>query len=133
MNPQSRWMRLKRLFQIRAPKYTTNFVKTKFGHGIKQGDELIIRVRGAEAVTGRVYDPRTNKTYQIDQSHINDEDKDVETTNFTLKSRLHPKAMVPDFFLPVGEYVLLTWWWDNDTMRGGIYRDKFMIVDYFLG
>lgn len=128
MSPLSRWLRFKRLFQIRAPKYTTNFIKTPLGNGIKYGNELIIRVRGAEVVTGRVYDSHTNKTFQIDQSHTNDEDKDAETTNFTLKSRLHPDAVAPNYYLPPGKYVLLTWWWDNNTMRGGTYRDKFVII-----
>ena len=113
---------------IRGPKYTTNFVKTKYGNGIPFNTELIIRVRGAEVVTGRLYDVANRKTYQIDQSHAKDEDNDAETTNFTLKSRLHPFASkLNDYALPFGEYMLLTWWWDNDTMRGGTYKDKFMI------
>jgi len=127
-HPLSFWEKIKRRYLKRGPKYTTNFIKTKHGNGIKQGQELIIRIRNAEVVTGRIYDPKTNKTYQIDQSHSNDEDKDAETTNFTLKSRIHQRAIAPDYFLPIGEYFLLTWWWDNDTMRGGTYKDKFVIV-----
>lgn len=129
MNPLGRWMRLKRLFQIRAPKYQPNFIKTPKGNGIKFGEELIVRVVGAEVVTGRIYDVISKRTYQIDQSHKRDEDNDAETTNFTLKSRLHPNASkLTDYSLPVGEYMLLTWWWDNDIMRGGTYRDKFLII-----
>lgn len=123
----SYWRRLKQRFLNRGPKYTTNFKKFPEGNGISQGQELIIRVKGAEVVTGKLYDPLTNRTYQIDQSHANDEDKDAETTNFSLKSKLHPKSLSPDYYLPVGEYVLLTWWFDYDTMRGGMFKDKFRI------
>lgn len=121
------WEKIRRRFLRRGPKYTTNFLKTRDGNGIPQGEELIVRVRGAEVVTGRLYDPKTKKTYQIDQSHKNDEDKDEETTNFSLKSKLHPGASAPNYHLPWGEYVLLTWWFDYDTMRGGTYKDKFVI------
>ena len=128
MNPLGRWQRLLNKFK-RKPRYTTNFVKTKYGNGISQGEELIVKINGAEVVTGRIYDPKTGKTYQIDQSHAKDEDNNAETTNFTLKSNLHPRASkLSGYVLPIGEYVLFTWWWDNDTMRGGTYRDKFMIV-----
>lgn len=121
------WEQIRRRFLRRGPKYTTNFIKTVDGNGIPQGEELVIRIRGAEVVTGRLYDPKNNRTYQIDQSHKLDEDNDAETTNFTLKSKVHPDAIAPDYSLPIGEYVLLTWWWDNDTMRGGTYKDKFVI------
>ena len=121
------WDKIKRRYLRRGPKYTTNFVKSPQGNGIRYGQELIVRINGAEVVTGRLYDPRTKKTYQIDQSHKFDEDNDAETTNFTMKSRLHPDAESPDYFLPKGEYTLLSWYWDNDTMRGGSYRDKFVI------
>ncbi len=127
MNPLSRWARLKNLFR-RTPKYDVNWIKTPQGNGIKYGEELIVRVRGAEVVTGRVYDPRHGKTYQIDQSHAKDEDNDAETTNFTLKSRNHPNAHPNTYSLPLGEYVLMSWWWDCDKMRGGTYTDKFVIV-----
>jgi hypothetical protein len=97
------------------------------GNGIPYGTELIVRVKGAEIVTGRLSDARTKRVYQIDQSHKRDEDNDEETTNFTMKSKSQPNPIPPDYFLPNGEYYLLTWWWDSDTMRGGTYRDKFVI------
>lgn len=127
MSHLSKWELIRRRFLRRGPKYTTNFIKTKDGNGIQYGTELIIRVKGAEVVTGRLFDLITKKTYQIDQSHVKDEDNDAETTNFTLKSKAHPDSEGPDYFLPWGDYVLLTWWWDNDTMRGGTYKDKFSI------
>ena len=127
-NHLSRWERIRKRFLRLGPKYTTNFVKTNHGNGIPFNTELIIRVRGAEVVTGRLYSLETKRTYQIDQSHAKDEDNDAETTNFTLRSKLHPQASESsNYALPLGEYVLLTWWWDNDTMRGGTYKDKFTI------
>lgn len=129
MNPLSIWEKIRRRFFRLGPKYTTNFIKTPKGNGIKKGKVLFIRIRGAEVVTGRLYDPRTKKTYQIDQSHSKDEDNDAQTINFTLKSRLHPNAMAPDYYLPQGEYTLLTWWWDAQTMRSGTYRDRFNIIN----
>ena len=38
------------------------------------------------------------------------------------------KGAGPGDFLPPGEYTLIIWYWDNDTMRGGSYTDKFLIV-----
>lgn len=121
------WEQIRRRFLRRGPKYTTNFVKTLQGNGIPFGSELIVRVRDAEVVTGRLYSLKTKKTYQIDQSHAKDEDNDVETTNFSMKSKIHARSEPPNYHLPPGEYMLLTWWWDNDTMRGGTYKDKFVI------
>ena len=122
------WEKIRRRYLRRAPKYQTNFHKTIHGNGLHFGETLQIRIKDAEVVTGRIYDHITNKTYQINQSHGNDADKDAETISFTLKTRLHPKAVAPDYHLPKGQYTLLTWWWDNDTMRGGTYRDKFVII-----
>ena len=121
------WSEIKRRFILRGPKYQPTFTKFSRGNGIKFGEELVVRIVGAEVVTGRVYDIINRRTYQIDQSHANDEDKDAETTNFTMRSKIHPEAVPPYYHLPPGEYMLLTWWWDNDTMRGGTYRDKFEI------
>lgn len=127
-NHLSKWERIRKRFLRLGPKYTTNFVKTKYGNGIPYNSELIVRVRGAEVVTGRVYDVLTKRTYQIDQSHSNDEDNDAETTNFTLRSKSHPHTDAStNYALPIGDYILLTWWWDDDTMRGGTYKDKFTI------
>jgi len=121
------WEKIRRKYLRRAPRYTTNFEKTTNGNGIPHGKELLIRVKDAEAVTGRLYDAKTHKTYQLDQSHARDEDNDVETTNFTMKSKVHPNTSPPDHFLPRGKYVIFTWWWDDDTMRGGTYKDEFVI------
>jgi|APSaa5957512535_1039671.scaffolds.fasta_scaffold13335_2 hypothetical protein len=121
------WEKIRRRYLRAAPKYQTNFHRTKQGNGLYFGEKLSIRIKDAEVVTGRIYDHITNKTYQINQSHDNDTDKDAETISFTLKTKLHPQSVKPEHYLPVGEYVLFTWWWDNDTMRGGTYRDKFII------
>ena len=126
--PLSFWERIRQNFLRRAPKYTTNFIKTDKGNGLKFGMDLTIRVRGAAVVTGRIYDAKNNKTYQIDQSHKNDKDKDAETTQFSLKTKLHPDAKAPGYNLPPGEYMIFTWWFSYKTMRGGTYRDKFVIV-----
>jgi hypothetical protein len=122
------WEEIKRRFILRGPKYQPTFTKYPGGNGIKFGEELIVRIVGAEVVTGRIFDVVNRKTYQIDQSHAKDEDNDAETTNFTMKTKIHPDALPPDYFLPPGEYMLLTWWFDYDTMRGGTYRDKFDII-----
>lgn len=99
----------------------TNFEKTPAGNGIRQGVELIIRVKDAELVTGII--KRKGSAKLIDQSHANDEDKDVETINFKLKSRRF--FMYKDF--QTGEYELIVWYWDKDENRAGGFRDKFVI------
>lgn len=126
-NPLSYWEKIRRRFLRRGPKYQTNFTESPMGNGIPHGTELIVRVVDAEIVTGRISDAITRRVYQIDQSHKFDEDNDEETTNFTMKTKSQPNPIPPDYFLPKGEYYLLTWWWDNDTMRGGTYKDKFVI------
>lgn len=122
------WGQIRQRFLSRGPKYKPSFTQYPGGNGLKVGEELRVRIRGAEVVTGRIYDVINKRTYQIDQSHSKDEDKDVETIRFTMKSMAHPNGRGPEYNLPAGEYMLLTWWWDNDTMRGGTYRDKFVIV-----
>jgi len=125
------WENIRRNFLKRGPKYTTNFERTAEGNGIPYGKELHIRIKGAEVVTAKLYDPLNKRIYQIDQSHANDEDKDAETVNFTMKSRLHPAAHkdIDNYQLPGGDYALLIWWYDMDTNRGGMYRDKFVIFN----
>lgn len=109
----------------KASKYTTNFEKYSFGNGIKQGSELIVKVHGAEVVTGQIRHP-TNGPIIIDQSHSRDEDNNTETVNFLLKRRRW-MGMKKDI-LPPGKYVLRIWYWDNDTMKGGGFEDEFEIV-----
>jgi len=130
-NHLSTWEQIRRKFFRRGPKYTTNFVKTPKGNGIAYGSELEIRVAGAEVVTAKLYDPLNNRVYSIDQSHIHDEDNDAETVNFTMKSKLHPSTHVSldNYQLPGGDYALLIWWYDMDTNKGGMYRDKFVIFN----
>ena len=102
-------------------KYQTNFVKTGKGNGIKSGTELLVRIRGAEIVTGKL--SYRNKLLMIDQSHDKDEDNDAETINFKLKtgSRLWRKN------LRLGTYELHLWFYDQDSGERGLYRDKFHI------
>lgn len=106
-------------------KYQTNFQKYPKGNGILEGEELIVRIKGAETVTGQIRGPQ-NQVIQIDQSHDFDEDNDAETVNFILKSKRW--AGLKKNNLPPGGYTLICWFWDNDVMKGGSYTDKFLIV-----
>ncbi len=104
-------------------KYQTNFERFAEGNGIKHRSPLHVRIVGAETVTGQVRNS-ANKVLQIDQSHQADEDNNAETINFSMKV----KGASDDDYLPPGEYTLIVWYWDNDTMMGGSYTDKFLIV-----
>ncbi len=126
-NPLSFWERIRRKYLKQAPKYQTNFIKTSKGNGIKFGKELIVRIAGAELIMGHIIDPKNKRIYQLSYSNPNDKDKNVETNNFTMKTRLHPNAKAPDFYLPVGHYILINQWFDYDTGRNGTYKDNFWI------
>lgn len=102
-------------------EYETNFVQTPGGNGIKQGEELEVRIKDAEVVTGVIKHKGAAKL--IDQSHDKDEDLDAETINFKLKKRKFFRYV--DF--PTGEYELIVWYWDKDEGRAGGFRDKFVI------
>lgn len=104
-------------------KYQTNFIKTSTGNGIQAGRELIVRIRGAEVVTAKL--SHKGKLLQVDQSHKNDEDSDTETINLKLKTK--SRFFRTTNLLP-GTYELHVWYFDNDTMMGGSYRDKFEII-----
>ena len=105
-------------------KYQTNFVKGPKGNGIKTGQELIVRIKGAEVVTAKL--SYQGKLLQVDQSHAKDEDNDTETINLKLKTKSRFFRRTVNL-LP-GTYELHVWYWDNDTMMGGSYRDKFEIT-----
>jgi hypothetical protein len=106
-------------------KYQTNFKKYPQGNGIEEGSELIVRIKGAETVTGQLRGAQ-NQVIQIDQSHAYDEDNDAETVNFVLKTKRW--GGLRNNNLPPGVYTLICWFWDNDVMTGGSYTDKFIIV-----
>lgn len=108
-----------------ATKFETNFEKYPAGNGIKEGSELLVRVRGAEVVTGQIRNSK-NEIITIDQSHSKDEDNDVETINMKLKSKRWGGLIKSN--LPSGKYVLIVWYFDYDTMQGGSYTDEFNIV-----
>lgn len=105
--------------------FETNFEKYPAGNGIKEGSELLVKVKGAEVVTGQIRDSR-NRILTIDQSHSNDEDKNAETINMKLKKR--GWLGIKNDNLPPGKYLLIVWYFDYDTMKGGSYTDKFLIV-----
>jgi len=113
----------KKEFQEEKSKYYTNFFQTIKGNSIKYGDELIIRIRGADSVQGTIKDVR-GRALQLDQSHAFDEDKNVETINFTLK---HRKFRLFGFKLPKGTYELNVKFHDKKDGDGGI-KDIFEIV-----
>ncbi len=104
-------------------KYQTNFVKTKYGNGIKTGTELLVKVPIAESVTGKL--SYKGQLIMIDQSHSKDEDNDASTINFKLK---HRRFRLFKSNLPLGEYELHIWFWDRDSEERGLYKDKFQIV-----
>ena len=109
-------------------KFVTNFEKFPAGNGIKEGSELIVRVKGAEVVTGQIRDVK-NRIITIDQSHSKDEDNDAETINMKLKRRGRGWGIFRrNYNLPAGKYVLIVWYFDYDTMKGGSYTDKFLIA-----
>ncbi len=96
----------------------TNFDNSQGQNGIKQGVELVVRIKDAEVVSGVV---RKNGVARIiDQSHAQDEDQDVETINFKLKTKTGEN-------FATGEYELITWYWDKDENRAGGFKDKFII------
>ncbi len=110
------------------PKFEVNFEKFPAGNGIKEGSELLVKVIGAEVVTGQIRDAR-NKIITIDQSHSNDEDKNAETINMKLKRRGRGWGIFRrKYDLPPGRYTLIVWYFDYHSMNGGSYTDKFLIV-----
>lgn len=106
-------------------KFQTNFEKFPAGNGIKEGQELQVRIVGAEVVTGQVRD-HLNRIITIDQSHARDEDNNAETINLKLKRKKWMGLRKEN--LPSGKYVLIVWYFDYDTMMGGSYTDKFIIA-----
>ena len=104
-------------------KYQTNFIRTSKGNGIKTGTELLVRVKGAEIVTGKI--SFRGKLLMIDQSYKRDEDNDAETINFKLK---HRRYKIFKYNLPLGTYELHLWFYDEDSGERGLYRDKFEVI-----
>ena len=97
-------------FISNGDKYQTNFKKTRWGNGIKTGTELLVRVKGAETVTGKL--SYKGQLLIIDQSHDKDEDNDAETINFKLK---HRRFRMFNYKLPLGKYELHIWFYDQDS------------------
>lgn len=115
---------VKQIFAKNSDKFQTNFIKTDMGNGIKIGTELIVKIRNATSVTGKI--SHNGKLLIIDQSHANDEDKDTETINFILKRKTRFWQRTPN--LPPGTYELHLWFWIKSTNEQGKYRDKFEII-----
>lgn len=105
-------------------KYQVNFIKSSFGNAIHTGKELIVRIKGAESVSGYIADSNGNKI-QVDQSHEKDEDNDAETINFKLKRKSRHFVTRN---LRVGTYLLYVWFWDKDTNQQGYYKEEFQII-----
>lgn len=104
-------------------KYQTNFVKGIHGNIIKTGITLLVKIRGAESITGKI--SHKGKLLLINQSHDNDEDNDSTTIQFKLK---HRRFKIFNYNLPLGEYTLYVWFYDEDSGERGFYRDVFKIV-----
>lgn len=107
-------------------KYQTNFIKTKHGNGIKSGEELLVKIRGAEVVTGKI--SHKGKLLLIDQSHAKDEDNDASTINFKLRKRSRFFGRLRTVGFQPGVYELHLWFYDQDSGERGLYRDKFVIT-----
>lgn len=110
-------------FVKNGEKYQANFIKTSKGNAIKTGTELLVRVKGAETVTGKL--SYKGQLLIIDQSHDKDEDNDAETINFKLK---HRRFRMFNYKLPLGTYELHIWFYDKDSGERGLYRDRFEII-----
>lgn len=113
--------------KTRLVEYEVNWIPRKdlpkgVKNGIWQGNELVLRVKNAEIVSGRI--AKNNKLLLIDQSTDHDEDNNVETINFDL--RKVEKGELKNF--EEGEYDLIVWWFDMDTKKGGHYHEKFNII-----
>lgn len=104
-------------------KYQVNFIRSEFGNAIHTGEELIVRIKGADSVSG--YISLNGSKIQLDQSHENDEDKDAETINFLLKRK---SIHLITRNLRVGTYLLHVWFWDKDTKQQGYYKEEFEII-----
>jgi hypothetical protein len=105
-------------------KYLTNFYKDEIkGNAINEGSTLKIRVVGAEIVTARIKNSIGN-LMDIAQSHKFDSDNDEET----IEIKLFRKRFLAKKNFPTGEYDLVIWFWDNDTQKGGHYKERFEIV-----
>jgi len=113
--------------EINMVEYETNFEKFPAGNGIKEGSELIVKIKGAEVVTGQIRDSK-NRIIVIDQSYAKDEDNDAQTVNFKLKRKGRGWGIFRrKHNLKPGKYILIIWYFDYDTMMGGSYTDKFLI------
>ncbi len=123
------WGKIKQKIR-RTPKYQVNFIKTPKGNGIKFGtSSLDVKIVGADLIMGYVVDVKNKQIYTLSFSNASDTDRDAETNNFILKTRLHPDSIPPNYFLPVGEYILFNQWFDYDSKKSGTFRDKFVIIE----
>ena len=83
-------------------KYQTNFIRGPSGNGISRGSELLVKIKGADSVTGRI--AQHGRLIMVDQSTERDEDNDIETINFKLKEKTPFYKSAKD--LPPGDYEL---------------------------
>lgn len=104
-------------------KYQTNFVKSIHGNSVKTGTTLLVKIRGAKVITGKI--SYRGKLLLINQSHDNDEDNDTTTIQFKLK---HRRFRLFNYNLPLGEYTLHLWFYDENSGERGLYRDVFQII-----
>lgn len=110
-------------FMANEEKYQTNFYKTRYGNGIKTGTKLIIKVKNAKVITAKL--SHKGQLLIINQSHSKDEDNDASTISIKLK---HRRFRLFNYNLPLGQYELHIWFYDQDSGERGLYRDKFEIV-----
>lgn len=110
-------------FVSNGDKYQVNFIKTRYGNGIKTGQVLKIKVPIAESITAKL--SYKGQLLIINQSHAKDEDNDASTTFIKLK---HRRFRIFNYNLPLGEYELHIWFWDRDSGERGLYKEKFQIV-----
>lgn len=104
-------------------KYQTNFVKGIHGNSIKTGTTLLVKIRGAKVITGKI--SYRGILLLINQSHDNDEDNNSTTIQFKLK---HRRFRLFNYNLPLGEYTLHLWFYDESSGERGLYKDVFQII-----
>lgn len=105
--------------------YSTNFIRTDQGNGIKQGQSLKVTIDGADWAQSAIYK---------DGMPINtdfDDNRDGKVVcEFKLLNRIVDRSgAIRIQYVPyqTGEYVLKTRAWINNRMQG--WDDKFVVVE----
>lgn len=102
-------------------KYQTNFVKGKEGNTLIYGTDLWIRRVGVRSYVTAILRDAAGNVIQVDQSHLKDEDGDIETTRLEMYARDGQP-------LPRGKYSVETFGDSGSSDGTGNNPDVFYIV-----